>query len=27
MSRFHGRRALAGLIAAVSVLTMLTGCT
>jgi len=27
MRRFRGRRALAGLIAAVSVLTMLTGCT
>jgi hypothetical protein len=27
MSRSHGRRALAGLIAALSVLTMLTGCT
>src|SRR5258707_8363343 len=26
MSRLHGRRALAGLIAAVSVLTLLTGC-
>src|ERR1700741_4062733 len=27
MSRFQGRRAMAGLIATVSVLTMLTGCT
>src|SRR4029077_16502899 len=27
MSRYQGRRALAGLIAAASVLTMLTGCT